>query len=438
MAVRRTFYFVVILFLAAFIAGRFSNANNAYIFNRLAFVLLLVIGVAAIWTLLSLRGISIERYTRVFRQEVGQIFEERFEIQNHSRFGKLWLEINDLCSLKGKLGSKVVSNISGRQDRSYFARSLLVERGSFLLGPTRVTSGDPFGLFSKQMVIPGEKTLIVLPFLVRLDHFPGPPGRLPGGRALRKKSLEVTPYAAGVREYVPGDPLSRIHWRTTARKDKLMVKEFEQDPHSDVWIMLDCQQGTHLSLPDDRRVEMEDPFWGVPKKMELPLAPDSFEYAVSTAASIASYYMTLGKSVGYASAGRYLNVIPVERGERQLGKILETLAFVRPDGDLPMLGLIEGQARQISRGSTVVLITAVNTNMIILAVDVLLRWDLRPVIVFIDPQSFGSARGIDQLAEQVRQYGAPMLIVKRGDNLKIALELEYEIQMQSVQGRKFN
>lgn len=434
MTVRRSFLFLAALILAAIIAANFANQNTAYIFYRLLFVLIFVVSVAAIWTFLSLRGIRIQRYSRVFRQQVGQVFEERFEIQNHSRFGHLWLEIKDLCQLKGKLGSKVVSNISARQDRSYFARTLLIERGLFLLGPTRVSSGDPFGLFAKKMEIPGEKSLIVLPYLVRLDHFPGPAGRLPGGRALRKKSLEVTPYAAGVREYVPGDPLSRIHWRTTARKDKLMVKEFEQDPHADVWIMLDCQKGTHLALPDDRKIEMEDPFWGVPRKMDLPLAPDSFEYAVSVAGSVAGYYINQGKSVGYASAGKYLNVISVERGERQLAKILETLAFVQADGELPILGLIEGQARQIPRGSTVVLVTSINSDMIVLAVDVLLRRDLRPILVFIDPQSFGSAQGVDRLAEQVRQYGTPTAIVHKGDNLKLALESEFAAQSWSAIG----
>jgi len=435
MTVRRSFLFMAVLILAAILAASFAGQNTAYIFYRLIFVLIFVVGVAAIWTLLSLRGVRIERYARVFRQQVGQVFEERFEIQNHSRFGHLWLEIKDLCHLKGKLGSKVVSNISARQDRSYFARTLLTERGLFLLGPTRVSSGDPFGLFAKKMEIPGEKSLIVLPYLVRLDHFPGPPGRLPGGRALRKKSLEVTPYAAGVREYAPGDPLSKIHWRTTARKDKLMVKEFEQDPHADVWVMLDCQKGTHLALPDDRQIEMEDPFWGVPRKMELPLAPDSFEYAVSVAGSVASYYINQGKSVGYASAGKYLNVIPVERGERQLAKILETLSFVQADGELPILGLIEGQARQIARGSTVVLISSVNSEMIVLAIDVILRRDLRPILVFIDPQSFGSAQGIDILAEQVRQYGTPTAIVRKGDNLKLALESDFAAQSWAPPGR---
>lgn len=203
-----------------------------------------------------------------------------------------------------------------------------------------------------------------------------------------------------------------------------MVKEFEQDPHADVWIILDCQRGIHLSQPDSRQLEVDELFWDLPRRQDIPLAPDTFEYAVSAAASIAGYYINLGRSVGYASAGKFLNVVPAERGERQLGKILETLAFVKPEGNLPLLGVIEGHGKHITRGSTVVLITSLNTESIVLSVDVLVRRDLHPIVVFIDPVSFGSATGIGQLANQIRQYGVPVAIVHQGDQLQSALEAE--------------
>lgn len=424
MVVRKALFILVGLVLAALIGAYFANQDIRVIFYRVIVLLTAVGLVAVIWTLLSLRGIQVQRFSRINRQQVGQVFEERFEIQNSSRISHLWLEIDDLSEIRGKRGSKVLTNIYGRQRRSYFSRTLLTQRGSFALGPTVIASGDPFGFFSKSRETPAEKALIVLPYMVRLNHFPGPAGKLPGGRALRKKSLEVTPYAAGVREYNPGDPLSRIHWRTTARKDKLMVKEFEQDPHADVWIMLDSYKGVHVSIAEEQEPAPEEPFWGLPQKQQQMMAPDTFEYAVSAAASIAGYYIGQGKSVGFASAGKFLNVIPAERGERQLAKILETLAFVRAVGDLPILGLIEGQAKQITRGSTVVLITALNSDMLLLAVDVLLRRDLRPVVVLVDPGSFITSIDVDALVNQVRQYGVPVTVLRKGDDLQQALESE--------------
>lgn len=423
MTVNRSFSVYLILLVGAFLAAYLTEPQNTYIFTRIGYFLLLVGAISLIWTAISLRGLEIRRSARVLRHQVGQIFEERFEIVNNSRIGRLWLEIRDLTAMSGKRGSKVVANIGSRQYRSYFSRTLLTQRGLFSLGPTILSSGDPFGLFSKSAQFPAGKNLIVLPFMVELEHFPGLPGRLPGGRALRRKSLEVTPYAAGVREYAPGDPLSRIHWRTTARKDRLMVKEFEQDPQADVWIVLDALAGVHLALPHQSyESQQKEQFWVLPHRIEIPLPPDTFEYAVSAAASIANYYIQLGQAVGFASDGSHLTVIQAERGERQLGKILETCAFLKPEGRLPLLGIIEGQANQIVRGSTVVLVTASNSENMVLAVDVLLRKDLRPIVVLIDPGGFGSSTDSAEIAQRISQYGVPVTLVHKDDPIQGALE----------------
>jgi uncharacterized protein (DUF58 family) len=116
----------------------------------------------------------------------------------------------------------------------------------------------------------------------------------------------------------------------------LMVKEFEQDPQADVWILLDALQGVHLALPyEPLDQKAPEQLWILPRKIDVPLPPDSFEYSVSAAASIANYYILEGRSVGFASYGKHLSITPAERGERQLGKILEICAFLRPEGTLP-------------------------------------------------------------------------------------------------------
>lgn len=422
MSVRKPFFILLGLLVAAGVGSYLTQQPTVFVYYRVIYLLLAVIVLGAFWAWFSLRGLTISRTARILRHQVGQVFEERFEVKNTTWIGRLWVEVKDITPIPGKQGSRVISNIGPRQGRSYFTRTLLSLRGAFRLGPTRLYSGDPFGLFSVSKEIEAEKTLLVLPFLVRLDVFPTPAGILPGGRALRRKSLEVTPYAAGVREYAPGDPLNRIHWRTTARKDRLMVKEFEQDPQADIWIMLDTQEGVHVSLPDNRRPEDRDLFWFVPHKLEIPLPPSTFEYAVSAAASIANYYITRGRSVGFSSAGRTLNNIPAERGERQLAKILETLAFVQADGQLSIIGLIEGQANQIPRGSTVVMVTTLITKEIELAVDIILRRDLKPIVVFIDSSSFGASWNSNGSSEHLKAYGIPVKMIRKDDNLQAALE----------------
>ena len=389
---------------------------------RLVVLLSLLLIVTWVWTYLSNRALIVERSARVLRQQVGQVFEERFVVKNRSRLGVLWLEVLDESPIPGKEGSRVLSNLGGRRERSYVTRTILIRRGAFRLGPTKLRSGDPFGLFSYTKIFPEKNTLLVLPMMVDIERFPAPAGFLPGGRALRQRTPEVTPYAASVREYAPGDPLNRIHWKTTARRDQFMVKEFEQDPLADVWVFVDAQADVNIGGDEESLQQKEkDPFWIWTKRTKVTLPAETFEYAVSTAASIANYFIRHGRAVGMASAGRGLAVLQAERGERQLSKILETLAFIKCDGKLPLLGLVEGQAPHLSRGSTVVLITASSQTDVEVAVDELMRRDIRPIVVLIEPSSFGGRVNSELLFERIRSTGIPVCRISYGDDLSVAL-----------------
>ena len=84
-------------------------------------------------------------------------------------------------------------------------------------------------------------------------------GILPGGDALRRRTHYVTTNASGVRDYAPGDSYSRIHWRSTARRDRLIVKEFELDPLADIWIVPDMSVFGHTSAKDSSPMAIPEP-----------------------------------------------------------------------------------------------------------------------------------------------------------------------------------
>jgi len=378
---------------------------------------LLIIG--WFWSRLALQGIQVRRQAHVRRAQVGQVFEERFEVRNVSRLPCLWLEVCDRSSLPGSRGSRVLVSLGGRQDRSYLARTRLVQRGVFPLGPTEIASGDPFGLFPTRRVLPPEGSLLVYPMTVEVRAFPHPPGLLPGGEALRRRTHQVTPNAATVREYAPGDPLNRIHWPSTARRDRLMVKEFELDPLSEVWILVDGARDVQASLPYLPPTQYADALWHPLIQVELP--PSTEEYAVSIAASLGQYFLRRGRAVGLVSCGPSLNVVPPDRGARQLLKILEALALLRAEGDLPLLGLVTAEAQHLPRGSTVVLITPSVQKEVVVAVDLLVRKALRPVVVLLDAASFGGAPGTADLAATLTGMGVSACRIVCGDDLEQAL-----------------
>jgi uncharacterized protein (DUF58 family) len=410
---------VFILFILSLLAGAITGGN---IFFRLSYLWIFLFLGGWLWARISLQGVYIKRSARSLRAQVGQIFEERFDVQNNNRLPRLWLEIRDESDLPGSRGSRVLTLIRGREGRSYLVRTRLVQRGVFTLGPTTMTSGDIFGLFLKNNSTPSLESLLVFPTMVNILNFPNPPGLLPGGEALRRRTTQITPNAAGVREYAPGDALSRIHWLSTARRDKIMVKEFELDPLADVWIFLDAERSVQAALPHPPPSAQVDDFWR--GFVSIPLAPTTEEYGVSTAASLARYFLRKSRAVGFISAGQQLALLSPDRGGRQLGKILEALALLKAEGEMPLRGLVETQARHLPRGSTAILITPSVRNDTVLVADYLSRRGLRPVVVFLDAASFGGEPGTAALIEQIRILGIPTRRIANGDDLGQTLSLE--------------
>ena len=232
--------------------------------------------------------------------------------------------------------------------------------------------------------------------LFEIKSFLFPPGLLPGGQVIRRKSSDITPHAAGVREYVHGDAMKRIHWPTSIRRNQLMVKEFEQDPQAEVWLYLDSQKDVHFEKPHQYdEVSVESMLFGRRPKFQLP--PSTLEYSISITASLAHYFIAQRRAVGYVSAGQAFTVHHAERSERQEAKILETLAFVEANGELSIAALVAAQASQLPQGSSAILVTPTVRPDLLLAVDDLQRRYLRPVVVLLDAETFGGQRGTDKL-----------------------------------------
>ena len=396
--------------------------NGAVFYVRLLYLGGALLSIAWLMTFLSLRGIRIERQSRSQRGSVGDIFEEHYDVYNASLLPTMWLEVSNESPLPHPAGSRVLTLLRGRQKRSYTARSWLTTRGGFALGPTRLTSGDPFGIFRVTRILPPKNRLVVLPMQFRMEQFVSPVGMLPGGKAIRRKSLDITPHAAGVREYVPGDPMKRIHWPTSIRRGSLMVKEFEQDPQSEVWFFVDAHLSAHSakSIEEAAAPPIDDLLLLRRHKMKLP--PSTMEYAVTITASLAHYFLEQRRSVGMVTASeREYEIIPAERSERQEAKILEALAFLQAGSTFTLPSLITAQMGQLPQGSSAILITPMVWHELLLAVDSLQRRSLRPVVILLMAQSFGSRTSNEDLAQALAARRVPVCKVYCDADLAEAL-----------------
>jgi uncharacterized protein (DUF58 family) len=406
------------------------------IYARMAYLSLLLVVGSGIWTYFSIRGIRMNRQARTLRASVGDIFEEHFEVQNTFWWACPWVEIINQSNLPLAGGSRLLTGIGPHQRRFYTARTLLSRRGAFLLGPTKLSSGDPFGLFTIHTQSIAKDMLVVLPMTVPIRDFSPPPGLLPGGRAIHQKTFDVTPHAAGVREYVPGDPMKRIHWPSTAHRGRYMVKEFEQDPQADIWLFIDSQKDVQAAFSEQGISISEDGWWLHRPNVALP--SDSFEYITCAAASLASYFLLDRRVVGLACATGKITIVSAERGQRQFNKIMETLAFLKPDGRMSLLGLVMIRAKFLPVGTGVILITPSTHPELLLAVEDLQRRNLRPVVVLIKPETFGGKGESDSIASNLVRRNVPVCLIGLGDDFSIHLALSVNYLQSRYKPAKYS
>jgi uncharacterized protein (DUF58 family) len=409
--------YVVALLLASLVGGLVTGRE---IFYTLAYVWGGLLLASLLWALSGLYGLRVLRHTRATRAQVGRPFEQRLALRNTSRLPKLWVEVRDESTLPGHSASNVVEGLGGKQERAWLVRTTCRYRGRFALGPLTLTAGDPFGLFQFSRRLPETHAIVVLPASQPLTDFALPVGLMPGGEALRRRTHFITPNASTVRDYVPGDSISRMHWRSTARLGRLIVKEFELDPLTDIWVFLDAERGAHAYLEEDRpEDDLARSFWALPSQFELPLSTE--EYCVSATATLIRHFVRLGRSVGFAAYGQTREVVQADRGERQLSKLLETLAVLRAEGGFRFDQLLAVEGEQLARGTTILAITASPDRRWPIVAESLHRRGLRLVAVVVDPAGFDGIRGMAFCVDLLRGAGIPTYVVQRGDDIARAL-----------------
>jgi uncharacterized protein (DUF58 family) len=242
-------------------------------------------------------------------------------------------------------------------------------------------------------------------------------GLLSGGDAQRRRAHFVTTNAAGIRDYVSGDSFNRIHWPSTARKDKLLVKEFELDPLVDIWLFVDFSANSVVEEAGLERVGHTGTI--VPTGRAIP--PSTEEYGVVVAASLAKYFIESGRALGFAAYTPYREVHQPERGNRQLTRILETLAVARSFSQYSLGQMLTLETPHFTRGTTLIIVTSSLDTKWVGEAQILSRKGIRPMCVLVDPQSFGGTTPSDDMRGILRLAKIPTIALSKNDDLSAAL-----------------
>ncbi len=209
------------------------------------------------------------------------------------------------------------------QHTSY--RHTFTRRGRYRYSALRISTKFPFALFRKMRTIKIENEVIVYPQLVPVRRL-GPVlkdllGEVHIDRAGRRGEF------AGLREYRDGDDTRDVHWPSTARRGRTMVREFQDESMRRVALYLDN------GLPGGAQAD--------------EVASEGLERAISLCASLAADYLSRDYAVRLVTRS---NELPWLRGKQQLPQVLHALALLPAvDEETPFVSLPSGQPVLITR-----------------------------------------------------------------------------------------
>ena len=196
------------------------------------FGLLSLVALALAVTLAEVRGSSLRRVLPT-ATEAGQTVTIALAVERTRRRAVTRATVIETAAP----GGAVVCEL----DEAMRGRCVLdqVQRGRYVLADARLVCEDPFSLVRRSRVLAARDVLLVRPRVIELGSERDEIGT---DEALGRRAIAAASGfdLRGVRAHRAGESLRRVHWPSTARVGRLMVKELEDDARDDVQVLIDC------------------------------------------------------------------------------------------------------------------------------------------------------------------------------------------------------
>lgn len=373
-----------------------------------------LVGFAYLWARQMAARVAVTRKQRYGWAHTGDLLEEQFELRNNSFLPVLWVEIDDHSDLPS-YSARTVRSADPHSVIAWRSEGICERRGLFTLGPWQARLSDPFGFFRVTLDYPDSRSFLVYPPVVHLPMLSPPRGTAAGAGRISRHALELTTEAAGIRPYDPGDSQGRIHWRSTARRDSLMVKTFDLEPSGGLWIILDLDSAVQAGQGEE----------------------STEEYGVILASSLADRALREeGRAVGLAAYGAVgsrgpsgITVEPLptivlpEKGRAHQWRILQALALVRAGGHWPLARVLAEMDRNLGRGMSLVVITPSSSAEWLPALLPAMRRGVAPSVVLLDAASFGGKANVPALRGVLADLGIPSHCIAKGEPFRPVVDL---------------
>ncbi len=267
------------------------NTGNNLIYLILALLLSIIfISIVILMNNMKNLVLNVIQNRPIFANTPSEIL---LRLKNMKRFYARSIKV---ISTGGMQENAYFQEISPYKESSISVNVIFEKRGLYRYGDFYLESGYPFIFFKRTILCNVKGEIIVYPEIKEQSKFLQSYIK-EGQNSISQRMGEGEDFSM-VREFRYGDDSRKIHWKASAKTEKLLVMEYDASEVKKLTIILD-----NLNVSDK----------------------DDFEKAVSLAASLADYYITQGYYVRLLSCGK---VVPFGAGQEQLYKILDVLAVI--------------------------------------------------------------------------------------------------------------
>src|SRR4051794_260433 len=288
----------------------------------------------------------------------------------------------------GKLG-ELETTLAAGHSRYVLSR---LRRGRYEFEGSVAVIEAPFGLEGVEQPLESPGALLVYPRLAELDRLFSEGGtRSHDGRRLllrRPSGFDLH----SVREYEHGDSLRKVHWRSTARRAQLMVKELEDSPRDEVAVLLDAD-------PD-------------------AVVGESFDVQVRAAGSLLLSHVRRGRRAVLVVNGAHAEQHRVRSAESDWRQALDLLAAAEPEPGPPLPAGLSNEASAVARSLELAVVTSSLPPRLVERLVERALASGSVSLVYVDPTSFAGAprRPLPELL-RLHAAGVAVATLREGDDL---------------------
>lgn len=234
-------------------------------------------------------------------------------------------------------------SLRGYERRVKTIRLKASKRGIYTISDVNITIGDIFGYTVEEKEIKSYIEIIVYPEVKNISEYKFSSTSLYGDNIIKRWIYKDPLFIRGIREYAIGDRLKDVHWSSSAKMNKLMVKEYDYTSERELIIMINVEYGKGI--------------WSSEHEVEV-------ENAISIAASLAAQSIKLGIDTGMWTNSR---IVSPSSGEfsteirpsvNSLKSILELCARMYNMQNESFIELLKRNTKKFNNNCTYVIIAS--------------------------------------------------------------------------------